>query len=49
MGTLRDATGGYSGGLLVLAGMLIVEAILVSMLKLPDTRSAVRGPQAAAR
>ena len=39
MGTLRDATGGYSGGLLVLAGALIVEAILVSMLKLPETQS----------
>ena len=49
MGTLRDATGGYSGGLLVLAGMLILEAILVSMLKLPDTRSAARSPQPAAR
>jgi ACS family tartrate transporter-like MFS transporter len=49
MGTLRDLTGGYSGGLLVLAGALILEAILVSMLKLPDTRSAVRGPQPAPR
>jgi ACS family tartrate transporter-like MFS transporter len=49
MGTLRDATGGYSGGLLVLAGGLILEAILVSMLKLPDTRPALRGPQPAAR
>jgi MFS transporter, ACS family, tartrate transporter len=49
MGTLRDATGGYSGGLLVLAGALILEAILVSRLKLPDTRPAVRGPQLAAR
>ena len=56
MGTLRDATGGYSGGLLVLAGALIVEAILVSTLKLPDTRTAVRhspatvpSPQSVAR
>ena len=49
MGTLRDATGGYTGGLLVLAGALILEAILVSMLKLPDTRPAVREPQPAAR
>ena len=49
MGTLRDATGGYSGGLLVLAGMLILEAILVSMLRLPDTRPAIRSPQSAAR
>jgi ACS family tartrate transporter-like MFS transporter len=49
MGTLRDATGGYSGGLLVLAGMLILEAILVSMLKLPNTLSPTRGAQTAAR
>ena len=41
MGTLRDMTGGYTGGLLVLAGALVLEAILVSMLKLPDTRPAV--------
>ena len=56
MGSLRDVTGGYSGGLLVLAGALILEAILVSILKLPDApsktpaiaerspRSVVRGP-----
>ena len=42
MGTLRGMTGGYSGGLLVLAGMLVLEAILVSMLRLPDTRPAAR-------
>jgi ACS family tartrate transporter-like MFS transporter len=35
MGSLFDLTGGYSGGLLVLAGGLIVEAILVVNLKLP--------------
>ncbi len=29
MGALLDATGGYTGGLLALAGVLIVEAILV--------------------
>ena len=29
MGWLRDATGGYGGGLLVLAGVLVLEAILV--------------------
>ncbi|HEX6463733.1 MAG TPA: MFS transporter, partial [Vicinamibacterales bacterium] len=29
MGALLDATGGYTGGLLVLAGVLVVEAILV--------------------
>ena len=35
MGWLRDATGGYSGGLLVLAGALLVEAIVVATLRLP--------------
>jgi ACS family tartrate transporter-like MFS transporter len=35
MGTLRDATGGYSGGLLVLAGALVIETLLVLSLKLP--------------
>jgi len=35
MGWLRDATGAYTGGLLVLAGALVLEAILVMMLKLP--------------
>lgn len=35
MGWLRDLTGGFSGGLLVLAGALIVESILVSQLRLP--------------
>ena len=29
MGALRDATGGYTGGLLALAGALVVEAVLV--------------------
>jgi ACS family tartrate transporter-like MFS transporter len=49
MGTLRDATGGYSGGLLVLAGALILEAILVSRLQLPETRPALRPPEPAGR
>ena len=40
MGWLRDLTGGYSGGLLVLAGALIVEAILVSSLRLPAAKPA---------
>ena len=35
MGWLRDATGGYSGGLLVLAAALVVEAALVASLRLP--------------
>ena len=34
MGGLRDATGGYGGGLLVLAGALVLEAILVLSLRL---------------
>ena len=49
MGTLRDLTGGYSGGLLVLAGALILEAILVVNLKLPDSRAATRPPEPAGR
>ena len=39
MGALRDWTGGYSSGLLVLAAALIVEALLVITLKLPGTRT----------
>jgi ACS family tartrate transporter-like MFS transporter len=35
MGRLRDTTGGYSGGLLVLAAALLVEAALVLTVKLP--------------
>ena len=35
MGTLRDLTGGYNGGLLVLAGALLIEAALVMTLRLP--------------
>ena len=34
MGSLFDLTGGYSGGLLVLAGALVLEAILVLSLRL---------------
>jgi MFS transporter, ACS family, tartrate transporter len=40
MGTLRDVTGGYSGGLLVLAGSLVAEAILVVSLRLPSEKKA---------
>jgi len=43
MGSLFDLTGGYSGGLLVLAGGLVVEAILVVNLKLPK-EPVVRSP-----
>jgi ACS family tartrate transporter-like MFS transporter len=35
MGWLRQETGGYVGGLLVLAAVLIAEAIVVSLLRLP--------------
>jgi ACS family tartrate transporter-like MFS transporter len=35
MGWLRDATGGYVGGLLVLAVVLFAEAVVVSSLRLP--------------
>ncbi len=42
MGTLRDVTGGYTGGLLVLAGSLVLEAILVVCLRLPaETKTVV--------
>lgn len=40
MGWLRDTTGSYVGGLLVLAGVLIAEAILVASLRLPDAAKA---------
>jgi ACS family tartrate transporter-like MFS transporter len=36
MGSLRDLTGGYTGGLLVLAAVLVVEALLVLSLRLPS-------------
>lgn len=38
MGALRQWTGAYTGGLFVLAGALIIEAVLVLTLKLPRTR-----------
>ena len=41
MGVLRDFTGAYTGGLLILAGALVVEAIVVMTLKIP-----ARDPQA---
>jgi ACS family tartrate transporter-like MFS transporter len=40
MGWLFDRTGGYSGGLLVLAGALVFEAILVATLRLPAPKPA---------
>ena len=35
IGSLRDLTHGYAGGLLVLAGLLVIEAALVLSLRLP--------------
>jgi ACS family tartrate transporter-like MFS transporter len=40
MGWLRDVTGGYTGGLLVLTAALIIEAALVLSLRLPAPRPA---------
>jgi hypothetical protein len=39
MGSLRDWTGGYSGGLLVLATVLVIEALLVAALRLPSEKT----------
>jgi hypothetical protein len=36
MGGIKDATGGYAGGFLVLATSLLIEAALVLSLRLPD-------------
>jgi ACS family tartrate transporter-like MFS transporter len=44
MGSLRDSTGGYVGGLLVLAGVLVAEALLVITLRLPVPEHAVTEP-----
>jgi ACS family tartrate transporter-like MFS transporter len=44
MGWLRDLTGGYAGGLLVLAGALVIEAALVLSLKLPARTPAAAEP-----
>ena len=40
IGALHDRTGGYTGGLLVLAAALVIEAILVVALRLPHWRTA---------
>jgi ACS family tartrate transporter-like MFS transporter len=39
MGALRQSTGAYGGGLLVLAGALVLEAVLVLSMPLPRTRA----------
>ncbi len=55
MGWLRDISDGYSGGLLVLAGALVVEAMIILTVKLPTrqrpaaTALPVPGPTVAAR
>ena len=49
MGTLRDVTGGYTGGLLVLAAALALEAVLVLSLRLPDAPSETRAPSRSPR
>jgi ACS family tartrate transporter-like MFS transporter len=40
IGVLHDVTGGYSGGLLVLTGVLVVEALLVLGVRLPALTTA---------
>jgi nitrate/nitrite transporter NarK len=40
IGWLRDVTGGYTGGLLVLAAVLITEALVVASLRLPAHKPA---------
>ncbi len=41
IGWLRDVTGGYTGGLLVLAAVLVAEALVVISLRLPAHKPAV--------
>lgn len=43
IGTLLDVTGGYTGGLLVLTGVLVVEAMLVLRVRLPRLDPAAGG------
>ena len=38
VGSLRDLTHSHAGGLLLLAGLLVVEAVLVLSLRLPARR-----------
>jgi ACS family tartrate transporter-like MFS transporter len=48
MGWLREGTDSYTAGLLVLAGVLVLEAALVISLKLPESPARVTVPQSAA-
>jgi len=43
MGMLRDRTGGYAGGLLVLSSALVLEALLVLSLRLPSLEASPTG------
>jgi ACS family tartrate transporter-like MFS transporter len=43
MGMLRDRTGGYAGGLLVLSSALVLEALLVLSLRLPSLEASATG------
>ena len=47
MGALRDLTGGYNGGLLVLAAALVAQALLVLALKVPPRQAPDLSPTAA--
>jgi nitrate/nitrite transporter NarK len=49
MGTLRDLTGAYTGGLLVLACALGLEAILVVSLRIPSREPTIAGQPAGLR
>jgi ACS family tartrate transporter-like MFS transporter len=40
MGWLKDRTGGYNGGLLVLAGALVIEAVVVLLIRIPPKAQA---------
>jgi ACS family tartrate transporter-like MFS transporter len=46
MGWLRDVTGGYNGGLLVLATALLIEAVIVATLRLPGRAQVAVAPAA---
>ena len=46
VGTLHDVTGGYTGGLLVFAGALVLEALLVLALRLPSSSAGGAGSSA---
>jgi MFS transporter, ACS family, tartrate transporter len=49
MGALRQSTGTYSRGLLVLALALVIESAIVASLRLPKPKSVVRDPGSVVR